>query len=35
MRYEIEKLPKDKRRFLDSILGKEYLNTLIKEFGAK
>ena len=35
MRYEIEKLPKDKRKFLDGILGKEYLDTLIKEFGAK
>ena len=35
MRYEIEKLPKDKRRFLDSLLGKEYLNTLIKNFGSK
>ena len=35
MRYEIEKLPKDKRRFLDGVLGKEYLDTLIKEFGAK
>ena len=35
MRYEIEKLSKDERRLLDSYLGKEYLDTMIKEFGGK
>ena len=35
MRYEIEKLSKDERRVLDSYLGKEYLDTMIKEFGGK
>lgn len=35
MRYEIEKLSKDERRALDSYLGKEYLDTMIKEFGGK
>lgn len=35
MRYEIEKLSKDERRALDSYLGKEYLDTMIKEFGGR
>ena len=35
MRYEIEKLSADERRLLDSYLGKEYLDTMIKEFGNK
>jgi hypothetical protein len=35
MRYKIEKLSKDERRILDSYLGKEYLDTMIKNFGGK
>ena len=35
MRYKIEQLSKDERRALDSYLGKEYLDTMIKEFGGR
>ena len=32
LRYEIEKMGKDDRRYLDSILGKEFLKDLTKSF---
>ena len=35
MRYKIEQLSKDERRALDSYLGEEYLDTMIKQFGGK
>ena len=32
MEYQISNIPKTQRQALDSILGKDYIDTLIKEF---
>ena len=35
MRYKIEKMSKDDRRLIDSYLGKDFVDALIKEYGEK
>jgi len=35
MEYQISNIPKDKRKVLDEVLGKDYIDTLIKEFQSK
>ena len=32
MEYDLRNLPKDEKRLIEDVLGKEYLNTLIKHF---